>query len=935
MKRNLALLLILTLLLSIVSFGAIDQNGVGQKLKELGVIKGDANGDLRTTDNLTREEAITTIVRLMGKEKEALATTVAPSFKDVPNGDWSAPYIAYSELKQWTNGTGDGKFGYGKNVTTQQYATFMLRVLGHTDLPYEQSMIEAAKLGLLDDVVATRGNSIITRGDVFVMMNNTLNNKPKNSEDDLIYVLGLMKKPEEEPKKPTEPETKPETKPEEKEPAESETPFVKEVIVDSLKRIKLVLSAPIDSAGDDKNYDLDSDETAVLSADSVFELSTDKKTINITLTRAAKQQEKAELTIDGLFEEDVKLKDIQFLDRTIPEVIDAKMVAKDKIKVTFSEPMVTNKDAENSMLKSDNYRVTSGKNDTLYIDELTAANKSGDAVIIQLYSDIKDDITLEVLSVDDYAGFGVINKKIEIEFDDDTTAPKVVDYKTSSLRKVTLIFDEDIVLAKDHSAFYHTNSGNVAAEATVDGKALTLTFAKGDELPAGTAYVYAKDASIKDLWGNLLDGRQVYEITVTTDKTAPKIVGNVKVKSQRKIELKFDEPVEKNDSFDITLLKDDGIVKNDFTASIDQERVSLTFDKDLYGKYKLIVEGLTDEMGNQIEKTALSLNVDDATAPEATDFKAIVYKVDADDQLLIVQFGDKMKKSDIENLENYQLDGKFLDDLDVAIKTINDGESVQIIVPEDQFDFTDNNLTDDNDLLVIGKMADAAGNKMSRFSVTLDVKNGDATGIEVKEVRLIAKDKVEFEISEKLSDVTIQQFVIFYDGERVRYSSNLVQEMKNGNTVVAFELAKDVGTDPEAKDLEYLIRSKNDLADDDLKPSQNRYGQQLVGSDGKVKDACAPEVTKVALIDEDTIYVYFSEALDEGYIAAKGTNGFSVSDGELESATLDESKKYIMVLTGKGFDKDSNVEYEDTNIFDMNGNEMKSFRYTDRLATLD
>ncbi len=923
MKKSLALLLILTLLLSAFSFADSAQNNVGEQLKALGIIKGDPNGDLRPDSKLTREEAIVTITRLMGKEKEALATKVDPSFTDVPKDHWAKPYIAFAEMKGWTNGIGEGKFGLADNVTTQQYATYMLRVLGYGDTPYDKSMVEAAKRGLLDDVVGTKAATDITRGDVFVMMHNTLYVKPKDADKELVYVLGLKADATEEPK----PEPKPEPQPAEPQGEVA----VKEVVVDSLKQIKLLLTAPIDTAGDERNYNLDSEGTAVLDKNSVFELSDDKKTIIITLTKAADQQEKADLEINDLLTKDANLENIQFLDQTIPEVVSAKMVGKDKIKVVFSEPMQTASTNERSMLNKGNYVIGDG----LYIDTVKAANDQSTAAIIQLYSNLKEDVKLTVKNVEDYAGYGAINKTVDVAFTVDEKAPQLVGYKTSSLNKVVLVFDEDIELAKDEKAFYHTNNGNAAKTASASGKELTLTFAKGNEMPAGTTYIYAADESIKDLWGNLLDGKQVFEITVTTDKKAPQVVGSVKVKSQRKIEIRFDEAIEKNDDFDITLLKGGELIKNDFTESISDDVLTLTFEKDLYGAYKLIIEGIQDEMANEIEKMTVSFEADDATAPTTADFKAVAYQIDSDEQLLIVRFSDKMNKSDIENRDNYKLDGKFLSDLDVSIKAVEDDEAVQIKVPKSEFDFTAANLGSNNKLLVIGQLKDAAGNKMDAFSVTVDIENGDTASIDIKEVRLVADKRVEFEVKDKLSNITTEQFVVFIDGTKADFASYKFDENKDGHTVVSFKLAEDVGTDPAADKIKYVIRNKADLASDDLKPSNNNYGQILVGSNGDVADACPPELKKIVFIDDETIYVHLTEELDAGYIAAKGKNGFSVSEGTLNKATLQGINNDVIVLTGKDFTVDTDVKYLDSNIFDLHGNELADFSFTKKLSTID
>ncbi len=192
MKKRLALLLAIVMVLSSLSFAATNYEDYGLELKELGVIKGDENGNLNATEKLTREQAIVTLVRMMGMEEQALECVADSPFSDVPAEHWAKPYVTFANKKGWTNGIGDGLFGVGTDVTMQQYLTFMLRALDYTgDDVYAKAAEMAAQMNLLNDVKATDQKEALLRSDVFVIMYNTLYAMPKDSTETLVAKLEL------------------------------------------------------------------------------------------------------------------------------------------------------------------------------------------------------------------------------------------------------------------------------------------------------------------------------------------------------------------------------------------------------------------------------------------------------------------------------------------------------------------------------------------------------------------------------------------------------------------------------------------------------------------------------------------------------------------------------------------------------------------------
>lgn len=109
-------------------------------------------------------------------------------------------------------------------------------------------------------------------------------------------------------------------------------------------QIYVEFSAPVDkdSAEDVDNYSLGK---KVEIADA--KLQDDGQTVVLTLAYDSGQEQQSvlDLTIDGVKDVDgnkigkIVVEDIEFLDTTIPTVVDATIVGKNTIKVVFSEPM--------------------------------------------------------------------------------------------------------------------------------------------------------------------------------------------------------------------------------------------------------------------------------------------------------------------------------------------------------------------------------------------------------------------------------------------------------------------------------------------------------------------------------------------------------------------------------------------------------------------
>lgn len=99
-------------------------------LQDLGLFQGTSKGyELERT--ATRLEGIVMLIRLLGKEQQALSYTGSHPFTDVPA--WASPYVAYAYQQGYTSGIDATTFGSTMSLRYLDYMTFLLRALGYSD----------------------------------------------------------------------------------------------------------------------------------------------------------------------------------------------------------------------------------------------------------------------------------------------------------------------------------------------------------------------------------------------------------------------------------------------------------------------------------------------------------------------------------------------------------------------------------------------------------------------------------------------------------------------------------------------------------------------------------------------------------------------------------------------------------------------------------
>ena len=199
MKKLLALILSLTMLcaLSPAAYAAAaEANEAADALHELGLFSGvgknaDGTPDYDLDRTMTRAEAVTMLVRLLGKEAEAKAGVWENPFTDV--ADWAKPYVGYAYANKLTSGTGDTTFSGSDNVTATQYLTFVLRALGYdskTDFAWDRAWELTDSLGITNGAYHENSGAFL-RGDAVIVSRSALSAAMKGSGQTLLDALGL------------------------------------------------------------------------------------------------------------------------------------------------------------------------------------------------------------------------------------------------------------------------------------------------------------------------------------------------------------------------------------------------------------------------------------------------------------------------------------------------------------------------------------------------------------------------------------------------------------------------------------------------------------------------------------------------------------------------------------------------------------------------
>lgn len=161
-------------------------------LLKYGFIDG-TNGNPHVSDPLTRAQIAVILSNLNGTKDAASVFALPPNFKDVDPNSWYSPYISYGQTYGYLGGYPDGTYKPNQNVSAQEFAAFMMNVLGYNgDYNYNNVIHFASSKGVH---VTVSGNTFL-RGDAFNALWETVNQPVKGSKLSIGQKLGRFENTE-------------------------------------------------------------------------------------------------------------------------------------------------------------------------------------------------------------------------------------------------------------------------------------------------------------------------------------------------------------------------------------------------------------------------------------------------------------------------------------------------------------------------------------------------------------------------------------------------------------------------------------------------------------------------------------------------------------------------------------------------------------------
>lgn len=192
MKRILSIFLCIFLIGGCITpvFAAEPQNGALSLLRELNIMKGDPDGNMRLDDPVTRAEFTKAAVASSSFRNSVASNLSISPFPDVTYQHWAAPYVRVGVTNGLVSGYPDATFRPDDGVLFEEAVTIMLRILGYTDndfgvsWPYGQIGM-ANNLDMTENLDCGAGETM-NRGQVAQLIYNTLRTKMKNQANQLV-----------------------------------------------------------------------------------------------------------------------------------------------------------------------------------------------------------------------------------------------------------------------------------------------------------------------------------------------------------------------------------------------------------------------------------------------------------------------------------------------------------------------------------------------------------------------------------------------------------------------------------------------------------------------------------------------------------------------------------------------------------------------------
>lgn len=787
MKRKLSLLLAVVMVLGSFSFAfaaeTTAEEEAGNFLMEQGVIEG-INGELKLDDNFRRQDMVVMLSRLMGAEDVAEAfPTDELTFTDFSD-PYYKPIIAWAVAEGLIEGHTPERFGFGEDVTAQQYATVLLRALGYGDEVagdgYAKALDLAKELGLLGDLELDN-STVVTRGQMYVLTVNALGTAVKDSEETLADKLGV-------------------TMPE---------PEALEVVgayADNLKEVVVEFNKPVDTSTvtDDNVYVKNVDGTVVASEDGM--------TAVITVSDSLTNQKDYTVVVKGVKDTDgleIAETELTFkaFDATLPEAVDIVVTGPRSFNIVFSEPIAKELDSEDVV---GSVKVKQGNTSIGNKVNVTETN----VVSVTVYRNLKDgeEYSVTVTDFHDFAGYKNVADTLTFVYEEDENPPVATVVKAEQTY-VVVEFDKPVSgLSADK--FYHTFNAwdaiGIFKDADMENSvsssdSVTKVYVKfyeddNDEsraLPEGEVTFGINGSKIKDNWGNAL-GTVEFTVTVSADKTPLEVV-ELTVEDEDIIVVTFNKAVKSFDKDNVEILDEDGEKISGLTWKVKSGDTSkeykIDLSKDMDGEVlTVVIKDVVDTalVPNKLSSHTEVIEITDKTRPGVKD---VYYTVEKDDDgefvsaNLIVLFDEEVDGETALVASNYAIVASD-DKVTILTKTPDfDLNSAKVVIPLTEAQYEEAKASEAK--LQVINVEDLAGNAILPVQVDISEDVDTATKIIEATVKATATDTLVVTLDDIVSNVSEKHFS-FENLTTSNVAFAITQSESGNSTVLEFVFDGDV-----------------------------------------------------------------------------------------------------------------------------------------------
>ncbi len=153
-----------------------------ERLSAFGIVNGMDDGEYHEEMKVTREQFAKLLVETLGLGNAANAANGSTQFGDVESSRWSSGYINVAVGQGLIKGYPDGTFKPAQEVSYAEATTMLVRALGYKDEFLSGSwpgnyVAKAAQVKITDDVKFSNVSGTADRGEVALLVDNTLDAK--------------------------------------------------------------------------------------------------------------------------------------------------------------------------------------------------------------------------------------------------------------------------------------------------------------------------------------------------------------------------------------------------------------------------------------------------------------------------------------------------------------------------------------------------------------------------------------------------------------------------------------------------------------------------------------------------------------------------------------------------------------------------------------